>query len=177
MFALAGSGAESGQALAIVPLFDDAYALVQRPGGYFVNTQSEAPRTDAGRVTVRIALSSPVAVSALRLDELDLFLVVDGERGREVHLPGRAPTAKADASRFGTSADATEPGTPRTYMTAEGLPWALHLPEAFAYPLERAPLDAGHLRFVTWARSGGSTAADWYRDLPGHRDAGYLFAR
>lgn len=177
VFALAGSGAESGQALAIVPLFDDAYALVQRPGGYFVNTQSEAPRTDAGRVTVRIALSSPVAVSALRLDELDLFLVVDGERGREVHLPGRAPTAKADASRFGTSADATEPGTPRTYVTAEGLPWALHLPEAFAYPLERAPLDAGHLQFVTWARSGGSTADDWYRDMPGHRDAGYLFAR
>ena len=43
--------------------------------------------------------------------------------------------------------------------------------------LERAPLDAGHLQFVTWARSGGSTADDWYRDMPGHRDAGYLFAR
>ncbi|OZC01554.1 LruC domain-containing protein [Rubricoccus marinus] len=177
VFAVGGNGVESGSGSAVIPLFDDSYALVQRPGGYFVNTEAGAPRVEPGSVTVRITLASPVTVESLELDELDLFLVVDGARGREVHLPGRQPTARADASLFGTSSDATATGTSSTYVTAEGLPWALHLPEAFVYPMERAPLDAGHLRFVSWARSGGATSPDWYRDLPGHRDTAHLFGR
>ncbi|MEM1055219.1 MAG: LruC domain-containing protein [Bacteroidota bacterium] len=177
VFALTSRGVESGSGSTVIPLFDDAYALVQRPGGYFVNTETDAPRVEPGRLTVRIELNVPVALDALALDALDLFLVVDGERGREVHLPGRMPTDRADASLFGTSADATDPARGRAYVTAEGLPWALHLPEAFAYPLERAPLDAGHRQFVPWARSGGAVSPDWYRDLPGHRDASHLFQR
>ena len=177
VFAVDRNGTEAGQSRTVIPLFDDAYELVQRPSGFFVNTQAGAPRVEPGVLTVRIEFSYPIPLATLRLDELDLFLVADGERGREIHLPGRQPTDKADRALFGTSADATEAGTPRTYVTAEGLPWALHLPEPFTYPLERAPLDAGHLRFVAWARSGGTEWPGWYRDAPGHRDAAHLFGR
>ena len=177
VFSVDPNGTEAGQSRTVIPLFDDAYALVQRPSGFFVNTQTEAPVVEPGVITVRIAFSSPISLDALRLDELDFFLVADGERGREIHLPGRQPTDLADAGRFGTSSDATAPGTDRTYVTADGLPWALHLPETFAYPTERAPLDLGHLRFVPWAQSGGSSSPDWYRDLPGHRNTAHLFAR
>lgn len=177
VFAVDPNGTEGGQSRAVIPLVDNAYALVQRPSGFFVNTQPEAPSVTPGQLTVRIEFSYPIPLETLRLSEVDLFLVVNGERGREVHLPGRQPTAKAHTGHFGTNADATEPGTERTYMTAEGLPWALHLPEAFAYPVENAPLDTGHLKFVPWARSGGSTSPDWYRNLPGHRDAAHIYAR
>jgi LruC domain-containing protein len=177
VFAVDPNGTEAGQPRTVIPLFDDAYALVDRPAGFFVNTQPEAPAVEPGALTVRIAFSYPIPLDVLRLHELDLFLVVDGERGREVHLPGRPPTALADPALFSTSADATEPGSDRTYVTAEGLPWALHLPEAFAYPQERAAVDAGHLEFVPWARSGGAASTDWYRDRPGHRNAAHLFDR
>jgi len=43
--------------------------------------------------------------------------------------------------------------------------------------VEREAVDAGHLRFVGWARSGGADWTDWYADRPGYRDASRLYAR
>ncbi|HIG73624.1 MAG TPA: LruC domain-containing protein [Bacteroidetes bacterium] len=177
VFSLASTGTEIGQPSAVLPLFDDAYALVERPSGYFVNTEREAPAVAPGSVTVSIEFSYPIPLGDLRLDRLDLFLVSDGERGREVHLPGFQPTALADPTLLGSSSDRTQIGTDVTYVNEQGLPWAIHVPEAFVYPVEREAVDAGHLRFVGWARSGGADWTDWYADRPGYRDASRLYAR
>lgn len=84
--------------------------------------------------------------------------------GREVHLPGKRPSDRADRSLFGTGDDASRLDDPAgyTYMTRNGLPWALNIPGVWDYPVEGSRVEGVYSDFVNWARSGGSQNQDWH---------------
>ena len=93
------------------------------------------------------------------------------DRGREVHLPGYAPTTLVNESLIGTGDDAGTVGKPNSYYKSRtALPWAINLPESFAYPAEKVDVRDAHLRFEKWAQSGGFTFMDWYRPQQGYRE-------
>lgn len=96
----------------------------------------------------------------------DPFLFRTDKPGIEVHLAGKKPTARADASLFNTQADASKDynsatGT-YTYMTKSGLPWALNIPAVWDYPVESVRVDQVYSSFTNWAKSGGKESKDWY---------------
>ena len=94
-----------------------------------------------------------------------------GDRGREIHLIGKSPTAFADLGRLGTEDDNGG------YATQRGLPWAILLPDAWPWPAERTPVNEAHLEFVPWAESGGTEYTDWYLSKGNNRDPGKLISR
>jgi LruC domain-containing protein len=103
-------------------------------------------------------------------------------RAKEVHMADYPPTNKADWNlHFGAGDDTNilpyHPGGPRHYKTVNNLPWVLHIPETFDYPLERIDISNGYLKFVNWAETGGAQDSDWFKDLDGNRNPVYLFQR
>jgi len=153
---------EAGQVKSVIIPFDNAYNLVDRPGGYFVNTQTEGPFVVADTVNVNIRFNRAIQTSALGTAPYNPFIIVDQERGREIHLPDHPPTEKADPKYFGSSHDSSRPSSNRYYKTNNNLPWAIHFSEEFDYPEESHPIDDAYLYFDVWAESGGQLRKDWY---------------
>jgi LruC domain-containing protein len=100
--------------------------------------------------------------SSLFVSPYNPFIFRSSRRGQEVHLPGKAPTLKVEAALFGTADDRTKTGTANTYMDAQRRPWALDIPVAWAWPLERTDLLLPYPNFAEWARTSGASARDWY---------------
>jgi len=171
---VAGNGAELGQSRAVIIAFDNARRRLP-PGGEFSNTVAGEATVDPDTLVLTIELATPVPGQTLGVPPYNPFLIVNRERGREVHLPGYAPTDLADAGLFGTEDDATAPSIDRFYQTASGLPWALTAPAPLNYPVEREQIVRGYLQFAPWAESGGSVFRDWYEDRPGYLNKSYLF--
>jgi LruC domain-containing protein len=169
------NGTEAGQSQAVVIVYDDASRRLRRPSGFFANTQPGAPVVTPDTIDVTVRFATPVDPGVLGAPPFNPFLIVNGRREKEVHLPDHPPTDLADASLFGTSADASRPGEGRFYKTDDNRPWALHLPSSFVYPVEKAAIEAGHLRFGAWARANGTRHADWYLDRAGYRDPAHLY--
>jgi LruC domain-containing protein len=164
------NGVEPGQSNATIIFFDNVDNIIQSAGGSFINTIPANPYVTPVTLNSVINFTTPVDESLTGLPPYDPFIFVNGNRGREVHLPGETPTSLADLSLFGTSSDATDPATNYYYKTENGLPWAIHIPETFDYPIEYIPINEAYTNFVQWAESGGTLNTDWYLDLPGYRD-------
>lgn len=105
---------------------------------------------------------SPLYAGSFPAVPYDPFLFRTEKPGIEVHLPGKKPSARADASLFNTGVDASKLGTSYTYMTSKGLPWALNIPALWDYPSEAVRVEAAYTGFVSWAASGGSKSQTWY---------------
>ena len=127
----------------------------------YANTLAACPATPTVPFHLEVNFTTPQA-STLFASPYNPFIFASDKRGIEVHLPGKAPTALADKSLFGTGDDATKAGTSTTYMDAQRRPWALDLPVLWAYPLERTDLLQAYPNFATWATSNGANARDWY---------------
>ncbi|MEM6783531.1 MAG: LruC domain-containing protein [Bacteroidota bacterium] len=163
LFTTSGNGTESGRTAAIVPIFDDANAILQRPGGFFANTQMNAPYVaPSDTVEVALVFASPVDAPALSVTWLNPFLVSNQERGREVHLPNLDPSEGADLALLGSSHDRTNVAAGFTYKNERGLPWAMHFADGFIYPIEQTPITDAYTRFQPWAESSGGNNTDWY---------------
>jgi len=109
---------------------------------------------------ITINFSTPQDQSALGDVPYNAFLIVNGDRTREVHLPDLAPTSKAQG--LGTEDDFSDAANNRYYKTATNLPWAMNIYDAFAPPPESIPITIQYPRFVNWANSGGTQDLDWY---------------
>lgn len=170
---LASNGLETGTSHATIILFDDALKVLPRSGGGSgVNTVPGSPSSPVETQIVRITfVANTLPSSVLLFDNLNPFLIVNQTRGREIHLPGKQPTAKADRSLFGTISDNSVVGTPSTYISKDGnLPWAIWVSESVPYMIEREKITDGFLRLKDWATSGGKEFTDWYLEKPGNRN-------
>lgn len=167
------NGLESNQTHATVILYDDAFKVLPRVGGGTgINVEPDRPMSEIKTQTITITFV-PNAVSSrlLTMDMLNPFLIVNQDRGREVHLPGKQPTSLANPALFRTGADNSALGTSNTYMSKEGgLPWAIWVNESVPYMIERERVTDGFLKLREWANSGGSNAREWYTDKPGNRN-------
>ena len=102
------------------------------------------------------------AVDAAVLATFNPFLIVNQNRGKEVHLPNNVPSDLVNTAFFGTGEDVTDLTNSISYVTATGLPWMMNVPANFSYVAEREDFTQAYLKFAAWAASGGTTNMDWY---------------
>lgn len=169
-----GGTLEAGQPNAVVVLFTNMRNEM-RSWNTFRN-QALIPEVP---YTIAFDVANGPDLSSFGLSMYNPFIWNNGRaggRGFETHLPGKQPTALANTAIFGTGRDGTVPGTATTYVTKVGrLPWALHIPVRFDYPVEKVDINNAYLRFGAWATSGGTQHPDWYLNLSGNRVESNLF--
>ena len=165
-----GNGTEANHDKATFIFFDNVFNVVQEAG-------SPYPHTDGVTLSSVISFTSPVNEAQVGLPPYNAFIFANGDRSKEIHLPGEEPTDLADTQLFGSSFDATNFSTGYYYKTKNGLPWAIHLVDTFDFPKEANPIDEAYYHFSIWATSGGNTKKDWHRNLPNHRNEEKIYRR
>lgn len=180
------SGVEAGQTNATIIVFGNAYGVLTHPGNSVgINTQLSAAFVQPVTLTLTISfinaqgsfVGAPVSLQEVGLAAFNPFIIVDQQRGVEVHLPGKQPSNLANTALFNTRDDRTNVQTGQTYRTANNLPWAIQTPVSIPYPQEREDVLSGYLKLAEWAQSGGIQYTDWYLDLTGFRNNGKLYIR
>ncbi len=166
---LAANGTEQGQTNTVVILFDNAFENIGSSGSTFINTKPDIPYVDPDTNQLYVLYSNPVSVATTGTAPYNPFLIVDKDRGKEVHLAGQEPTDLVDTSYFGQWFDDSDPATGKYYQSATNLPWAIDLPVSFDYPVEQVQILNAYTHFQQWAESGGNDYPDWYKDLSGYR--------
>lgn len=169
------TGVEAGQSNAVVIVTDDVAQVLHRPSGSFVNTELNSTRVLTVKMTLKVTFNTPQNLSLGLSAPYNPFLIVNKKRGYEVHLPGYLPTEKANQTLFYTLNDGTSANKDVYYKTKNNLPFALHLPETFDYPIEKQAVINAYPKFFDWARSGGTLYKDWYQDKTGYRDNTVIF--
>jgi LruC domain-containing protein len=176
IISFSANGTEQGQSKATVIAFDNAKSiLVNTTGAAFVNTVSVNPKIDADTMDIAIGFTSPQTIASLGQAPFNPFIFVNGDRGREVHLSGIAPTALANTALFGTGDDNTSANGDNAYRGSNNLPWAINVVGGFNYPEELTDISAAYNFFGAWAQSGGSVNENWYIDFPGNINAADLY--
>ncbi|AXJ00301.1 LruC domain-containing protein [Cyclonatronum proteinivorum] len=170
---LNGNGTEAEQSNAVVVFTDDT----TRELGRFQNTQNPARHVPYDEFTVTITFGDAIERSVLGTAPFNIFTFRVDDRGKEIHLPGMAPTDLADTSLFGTVDDATDPNTDTFFVSESGLNWAIHVPESIPYPLEGHDMTLAFPNFREWAESGGTSNTDWFTDESENRVNGRLYIR
>lgn len=166
------NGTEAGQSKATIVIFDDAFKILPFPGGTAtgVNTSPGSVFVPSKPIDITINLASPVSLSSFGLPPYNPFIIIDGDRTREVHLIDNPPTDLANKSLLGTSYDKSMPESGRYYVTSNNLPFAIDIAGQFDYPIEKAPITAAHLKFYSWGVSGGKQYYDWFKSINGYRN-------
>ncbi|GAB5563161.1 MAG: hypothetical protein Wins2KO_02240 [Winogradskyella sp.] len=165
------NGAEAGQSKATIIVADNVFNILNHPGGGTgVNTNPDLPYVEPESVNISINFTQPVSISDAGYAPYNPFIFVNGERGKEVHLPGYAPTDLVDTSYFGTSDDDTNLSLGKYYLTNNNLPWGINLPSEFSYPVEGVEILRSYTRFGQWAQSSGFSFMDWFVERPGYRN-------
>ncbi len=172
-FSLNANGTEAGQTNAVIAFFDDAHTLFGAEG--FINTDPSLDYIEPVELDIQVVFDGSFEISDLGTAPYNPFIVANQERSFEVHLPGYANTALADATLFGTEDDDTQISLSKYYQTTINLPWAIHIPVDFDYPIESASIETAFLRFVAWAESGGDQYPDWYLDVNGYRNTEFIY--
>lgn len=172
---LAANGVEAGQSDAVIIAFDNGFDLMRPPDGGYVNTDPARSNIEPYLITITVEFTEPIPRVPLGAMPYNPFAILNRTRSLEVHLPGKMPTALADAAMFGTGDDDTNLATGKTYQTRENLPWALDMPQPIPHLKEKQPINRGFLKFNEWAESGGSLFPDWYVDYPGYRNTDMIY--
>lgn len=176
----AANDVEAGQSKAVIIPFDNADLLLKNPdNSFFVNTRPEKDKvTNGGTATVVVKFGTPVASSVLTASAFNPFIIGDMRRGYEAHLPGYAPTDKANTQFFGQADDNSKPTQGRYYQTRENLPWGISFSEGFSYPIEGVSISSSYLHFNDWALSGGTSYTDWYTNTAaGYRASSNIYSK
>lgn len=174
---LGSNGLETNQNKPTFIVFDDVFDhLVKQGTATGVNTSKGGPVVPADTFNLVISFSNTNYTAAqLDIQNFNPFLIVNRERGKEVHLANYPPTSKADNSYFKTSADASNANTGVYYKTTSGLPWAINVLAEFAWPTERTDIVNAYNYFQNWAESAGANYADWYKELSGYRNTNLIY--
>ncbi len=179
LFTTSSNGTESGQEHANIPIFDDIFNVLQYPGsGSGINTDPNAPKAAYDTLTIvvkfkdgaNVASGGTTNISAISFAKFNPYLIVNQQRGREVHLINKPPTDKADMNLFGTEDDNSNVNSGSYYKTANNLPWALAISQSIPYTNEKDDFSSAYSKFINWAGSNGSTFTDWYLDKAGYRN-------
>lgn len=174
---LASNGLEANQSKPTFIVFDNAFNQMSHPGtGIGVNTEPSANYVTPDTIRLTISFDNGAyTLNDLNISNFNPFLIVDLNRGVEVHLPNYEPTDLADVNLLGTADDDSNAGLGKYYKTANNLPWAINIYESFKYPNEKAEIGTAHLKFVDWAGSNGNLYPDWYLNLPNYRNNNNIY--
>jgi LruC domain-containing protein len=142
------NGTEANQAKAVVILTDHA--------DYLLN-----------ETTISINFTEPISTSDLGVAPFNPFIIVDGNREKEVHLPYRNTTT---LGLYNSQTDDGSSDYDGNYVSDSGYPWAISIIHDFKVPKENVNITDAYNFFVNWAESGGLQFNDWYKDNPGNRN-------
>ncbi len=168
---LNSNGTESAQNDAVIIVYDNVTAFLG--GTPMVNVTPNGNTKDADTSTVTVTFVTPQ--SSVGSAPYNPFMIIDLERGKELHMIDHDPTDLVNGSYFGTGDDASVPGSGIYYRTGNQLPWVVDVPDDFDHMIERKDIITGYLKFVQWAQSGGTVYQDWYLDLPGYRNSALIY--
>lgn len=172
------NGTESSQSKPTIIVFDNIKNILQSTAGFGANVVPELPYVDPDTITVSMAFTpNTYTLADLNIESWNPFLIVDMDRGKEIHLPNDAPTSLADVTYFGQMDDDSDPAMGRYYKTSINLPWAINISRSFAYTNENALITQAYLKFAEWAESGGMSYNDWYLDQAGYRDDAFIYTK
>ena len=181
---LASNGLEAGQSKATVVVYDDSFDQMQHPGvGIGVNTDPNAPYVTPATLVIEmdfmdngvVPAGGEITFSQLDIGNFNPFIIVNQDRGVEVHMPDYAPSSLANSALLTTGDDDSNPATNRYYLTETNLPWAINLPVVFEYPIEKQDITQVYLHFAEWAESSGQLYPDWYLNNPGYRNNSLIY--
>jgi LruC domain-containing protein len=173
------NGTEANQTNANIIVFKNAFDLLPHTSGYsFINVEAGAPDvgTDTTEVVVTFTTTeNPTAIANFTHAIFNPYLIVNQERGKEVHKANRIPSSLMNTSYFGQGQDNSNPAQSIYYRTSSGLPWVLDVTESVPYAEEKTDFTEAFVKFAQWATSGGTSYTDWYQDLPTYRNTDKLF--
>ena len=169
-FDLTDKNIEKGQDYAIVPLFDNAHALMERPAGSFVNTVSGSDNNQKDskiiNFTLRFDPASAPSSDAVNINKLNLFIITDrGSKRKEIHVAGYQPTKLANTELFGGNNDASSVNGKKYYISKDNLAWGIIVPTQFKWPLEYTKIQNAYKQFAGWVTSGGVNNTKWWNDF------------
>lgn len=165
------NGTEAGHENAVIVAFDDANENFTSFGNVF----NDSGHTPEDTLVVNVEFNTPVPKQNLGTAPYNPFIILNQNRGREVHLPGMAPTSLVNTGLFGTGDDDTRPESNRFYQSVDDLNWAIHVPVSIPYAREGVDKTDAFLRFREWAESGGTVYQDWYMNESGYRNSSNLY--
>jgi len=168
-------GLENNQSNAVFLVFDDTFKLMDRSGGIGVNASPSFDFVTPDTINVHIVFSQPVEFESLGVPPYNPFLIVNQNRGHEIHLPNHAPTDLADENLFNTYSDYSNSSAGIYYKTKNNLPWAIKTIEQFDYPIEKVEIIKAHLKFVDWAASSGGSFPNWFKNETGYRNGTNIY--
>ncbi|MFY0606791.1 MAG: LruC domain-containing protein [Cyclobacteriaceae bacterium] len=174
LYSFNGNGTEANQSKAVIIVSDNVHQGFE--GNGFINTSSSFAYQTPDTINVEIGFNSAMSLSGAGSAPFNPFIVINKDRGREVHLPSYEPTDLVDDSYFGTSDDNSIEGGLH-YRSKTGLPWAMNLPVSFDYPLEKTDIRNGYNHFNRWTQSGGFSYMDWYTNKQDYRSHSHLYTR
>jgi len=164
-------GLESGQSLPTIIVFDDGYDLVQPyQSGDFINTQAGVQPVDNYNISINVEFNWTQAYSDLGDPPYNAFLIIDGERGKEVHAKGEQPTDLVDVSYLGTEDDKSNVNSGKYYYMRNNLSWSFDIPDFWDYPFEGVDVDLAYHYWNPWINSSGTAHKDWYTKGSGYRE-------
>ncbi|MHC1779801.1 MAG: LruC domain-containing protein [Bacteroidales bacterium] len=149
-YTLSANGTETKQNKATIMAFDNITEMSLTAGG--------AKPT----INFEVAFNSPVNISDLTTPPYNPFIVINKNRGMEVHMPNYPPTDRADYTLYGTYDDKSKPSLHRFYVSDSEMPWGILIPGEFNFPTERVSIVNFYPKFLKWAESFGSEFPDWY---------------
>mgnify|MGYP002629340469 CR=1 FL=1 len=165
------NGTEAGQSKATFIIFNDSHDYMTS-----WNTIVGKETSPWKRFNVHIKFAPDTeTLENLDIQNWNPFLVRDGDRGLEIHLPDYLPTDLADPALFGTNNDDTQIGV-KYYKSATNLPWALDIYGTFEYPSETNDISNVYLHFQDWVLSGGDLYQDWWSNTAvGYRNESLIY--
>jgi LruC domain-containing protein len=162
------NGTETGVDQAVIPVFNNPKDIIAYPG--FLNTDKGGQHISTPEGQVIIDFVTPVAQSLLTMDNFNMFISADS-RGKEIHLPGYAPTSKFDMSLvIGKSLHPED-----VFKYNDGMMWGLMFPDVFNYPAEKETITNAYTHFSEWATSGGTIYPNWYSSEEGFRNEELIY--
>ena len=145
---------EAGQTLATVIAFDDAYKLLPSTGGVIgVNVIPGNGYRTPHDIQLHLIFSTPQAPAAIGSPPYNPFVIVDGDRSKEIHMVNSKPTAMSSPTFFGQADDASKPATSTYYKSRKNLIWMMEVPSSFSYDIEKKDITKAYLNFGGWAES------------------------
>lgn len=176
------NGTEADQKTATIIVFTSANDVLPNPGGSSgVNVDIKAPFVEPKTISFSVkfrekdgkAPNGLVSMKELTADNFNPFIIINQDRGIELHLAGYNPSDKADSKLFGTFDDNSKDGN--YYKTKSNLPWALNIPAEIPYAKEKVDFVKAYTYFAEWAKSKGVLYSDWYEDNNKYRDYDMLY--
>ena len=178
---LPGQSGSCAQSYATFQIAADTRDLYPPGFGGFINTVPDLYLLSGNTVVLSLAFTSPLSSRVFDTGAVpyDIFTARTADASHQIHLPVYDGAATcADGSLFGQGQDGSNrdlrshggaDNTGRWYVDANGLPWALNIPQYVDWTIERTAIDLLYPQLDTFAiTAGASDSASFY--LPANED-------